>query len=147
MTPENFWKRIQKPVGCWLFDGAKEQNGYGYVVNPLEGGPKFLLAHRLSWILTNGEIPDGLLVLHKCDIRACVNPDHLFLGTDADNQADKHRKDRDPTRTLKSAQASEIRAALRTPRRGLQKELADKYGVSQGIISKLKLGKTYKEAV
>jgi hypothetical protein len=142
---EAFWARIQRPVGCWLYDGAKEANGYGYLSNPFGDQPKYLTAHRAAWIFANGPIPEGMRVLHKCDVRSCVNPDHLFLGTDAENALDRHRKGRDTQRLLKPAEVTEIKAALRTPYHGLQTKLASKFGVSSKVINKIRFGKTYKE--
>lgn len=143
---ERFWDNMQKPVGCWLFDGAKEINGYGYLLNPLPGGPKYTTAHRLAWILKNGPIPEGMRVLHKCDIRACCNPDHLFLGTDADNARDAMRKKRTLAgekgwhAKLSGDQVLAIRAEYQCVRSGKRVirsnavELAKKYGVSDGTI-------------
>lgn len=75
--------------GCWLWGGS-HRYGYGrfWVVD------RHLLAHRLSWIFAGNEIPEGLCVLHRCDIPACVNPDHLFLGTQGANGRDMAKKNR-----------------------------------------------------
>lgn len=76
--------------GCLLWTGAADQNGYGVItVNRKPVG-----AHRVSWSLANGPIPGGLHILHRCDTPPCINPDHLFLGTPADNVADMIRKQR-----------------------------------------------------
>lgn len=77
--------------GCWLWTGyVNRRFGYGVAWN----GIKDVSAHRLSWTLHRGEIPCGIHVLHKCDNRGCVNPDHLFLGTNKDNVLDRVAKGR-----------------------------------------------------
>lgn len=76
--------------GCWLCDLAERKDGY---VNICIDG-KTILAHRASWALHNGPIPEGLDVLHRCDVRPCINPDHLFGGDDFVNQQDCVRKGR-----------------------------------------------------
>ena len=76
------------PDACWPWNGFRGARGYGHVW--CENTMK--LAHRVSWTLANGPIPDGLSVLHRCDNPPCCNPSHLFLGTQADNIADRDRK-------------------------------------------------------
>jgi hypothetical protein len=96
-TPEKFWKRFVKtPSGCWMWSGARLNVGYGC----LNYQGKAWTAHRLAWTLTNGPIPEGLSVLHRCDVRLCANPDHLFVGTQADNLLDMSMKGRYGKRRL-----------------------------------------------
>lgn len=100
---ERFWAKVNKdgPIPahvpelgpCWVWTAALHRRGYGWF--RFNGTPT--LAHRVSWELTNGPIPDGLQVLHKCDNKPCERPDHFFLGTDADNMADKTAKGRGKT--------------------------------------------------
>jgi hypothetical protein len=81
---EAFWKRVERTDACWFWTGKVHQ-GYGkfHVTHK-----RAVLAHRLSWELTNGPIPKKLFVCHKCDVRGCVRPDHLFLGDAFDNAGD-----------------------------------------------------------
>lgn len=90
---DNFY--IPEPnTGCWLWIGAIEKWGYGKITIH-ENGKRFQeKVHRTSYRIFKGTIPHGLFVLHKCDVRCCVNPDHLFLGTLRDNSQDMIRKGR-----------------------------------------------------
>lgn len=90
-----FWLNVEKQDGdgCWLWTGHIQVNGYGLA--SYRG--KTTMAHRASWMMENGPIPKGMLVCHHCDTRACVRPDHLFLGTHSDNMRDMYRKGRGPT--------------------------------------------------
>lgn len=87
---EHFWRRVDTSADCSLWTGPVNRGGYG-VYNHL--GER-CLAHRAAWILTFGPIPDGMGVLHHCDNPPCVRPDHLFIGTQADNARDMNAKGR-----------------------------------------------------
>jgi len=89
---DHFWSRVN-PEGCWLWTGARTADGYGNL--SIRG--RLVRAHRLAFELARGPIPEGMHVLHRCDVRNCVRPDHLFLGANADNVADRVAKGR--TRT------------------------------------------------
>jgi hypothetical protein len=89
------WTRVRVSSGCWEWQGPRNLKGYGSI--GVWGKGSTMPAHRAAWILTNGFIPAGLHVLHRCDNPPCCNPDHLFLGTNADNVADKMVKGRQPS--------------------------------------------------
>ncbi len=92
LTPiQRFWNKVVlNPNGCWDWKGALAPNGYGqFKVNGIQMG-----AHRFSWTYFESPIPIGLSVCHRCDRRNCVNPDHLFTGTNQDNQVDCVEKGR-----------------------------------------------------
>jgi len=98
MTPisERFWAKVNKdaPNGCWEWHSSLTGGGYGAFFVHHPDKREIVRAHRFSWELANGSIPNGLWVLHKCDNRICVNPDHLFLGNRSDNMIDCARKGR-----------------------------------------------------
>lgn len=132
----------KKPDGCWLWTASCFPNGYGqFRVSGWENGG---YAHRAAFLLYVGSIPSGMLVLHTCDVRNCVNPSHLFLGTHADNAQDMSAKgrssrgDRSGTAKLSEADAR----AIITDERSLD-VIAEAYGVTYGTISKIKLGTTW----
>ena len=133
--------------GCHIWMGAVNGNGYGQ----LKDGGKFWQAHRYSWFINNGEIPEGMCVLHKCDIPLCVNPQHLFIGTQIENIRDRTRKGRSAREDrfghknhqskLTVDNVSQIKKLLRS---GLtQGEIAAKYKVHQTTISRIKLNKAW----
>lgn len=126
--------------GCWIWLGAWSRHDYGIVSL---GKNKCKFAHRFSWELSRGPIPDGLLVCHKCDVPACVNPDHLFLGTHRDNQIDCTRKGRSrfPLK-LTADDIPEIRSLLR---KESQSAVAARFNVSQSNISKIASGLLWRD--
>ena len=135
-----FWKHVQKTDGCWLWTGHLSTDGYGTIRN--SGRGKTLKAHRASWELAHGPIPTGLHVLHQCDNPGCVRPDHLFLGTHADNMANMAAKGRSrvPVGILhyraKLTDADVLTIRARYAEGGITKAyLASEYSVTPPTIS------------
>lgn len=144
-----FDAKVQKGEGCWLWQGVLSA-GYGQLWS---GGPRaegrMLGAHVVSFLLHKGPVPGDKFVLHCCDVRACVNPEHLFLGTQADNMADKAAKGRawrpvgelHPGAKLSDSDVLLIRSEAKRGRRGVLSALASRFGVSPSHISSIVRGK------
>lgn len=99
MKPQNaeasFWRKVNRSAGpgsCWEWMGRKSR-GYGSLTRKTPHGT-FIRAHRYAWYLANGPIPDGMVICHKCDNPGCVNPAHLFIGTQDQNNKDRAAKGR-----------------------------------------------------
>lgn len=88
---DRFWSKVNKTEGCWEWTAGKTKDGYGIFKVHTKN---LMRSHRYAWELECGPIPKGLCVLHKCDNRKCVNPNHLFLGTNEDNVKDREQKGR-----------------------------------------------------
>ena len=145
-----FWALADKSKGdeaCWLWQGGKRHAGYGHY--RLQG--KSLNAHRHAWELTNGTIPEGLEVCHRCDVRSCVNPRHLFLGTHQENNADKVAKrrhvhgERNWSAKLTENDVRQIKRDFW--RKGYKwtnsQELAKRYGIGSGAILAIMRGEAW----
>lgn len=147
--PDRFWRRVDKSAGgCWLWTGGAHEFGHGrYWLNGANRP-----AHRVIWEARNGHVPDGLFVLHKCDVPSCVNPDHLFVGTQDDNMRDKTEKgrqyrpagDKHHRRRLSSIQVVEIRRRLSLGESGAS--LARSFGVNPNTIYNIAANRTWTNA-
>ena len=147
---KRFWDKVNKTEHCWEWTGGKNTQGYG--IFGFQG--KIMKAHRVSWILTNGEIPmgtgvHGTCVLHKCDNPGCINPKHLFLGSNKDNMIDMQNKGRKviqknehhPMCKLTDEQIKEIRITYATGKY-TQRSLGDCFGITQVHIGRIINNKT-----
>lgn len=156
---ERFWGKVDKNGPqpdqetypglnrCWEWRAAKFARGYGMFSTGGRIDHKTRGAHRMSWELSIGEIPSRLQVLHKCDNRACVNPAHLFLGTQPENVADRDRKGRQAhTKGEKHGGAKLSKDAVLEIRKDrasglLHREIAAKHGISGQQVGAILAGK------
>jgi len=136
---ETFWDHVDKTPYCWNWRRATDEQGYG----TLRVRGKKDRAHRVAYVLTYGEIPPGLYVMHDCDNPRCVRPDHLFLGTSLDNNRDMWAKGRarptgTPERTWCKLDDEQAKAVVARVRAGeSQTAVARSVGVSQQLVSRL----------
>jgi hypothetical protein len=146
--PGKFWARVSVSNGCWLWTGPVDSRGYGH----LAWQGKNARAHRVAFELDHGQIPKGAghhgnVVMHVCDNKLCCKPEHLVLGTQADNMADMKAKGR---RKLINAGAKNGRAkltpgqvqAIRADNRG-KRTIAPEYGISPAQVQRVRLGKQW----
>ena len=129
------------PDACWPFRRLTP-HGYGRISVGASSATRH--AHRVAWIERHGPIPSDLVVCHKCDNRACVNPAHLFLGTQAQNIADKVAKDRQAKGEGNgSAKITESDAREIFRAEGRQADIGKRYGITQSQVSLIKLRKKW----
>jgi hypothetical protein len=160
---DRFWHFVTKGADCWEWTGNRIKDGYG-TIGDRDTVCKRVYAHRLSWEIHFGPIPDGLFVCHHCDNRLCVRPDHLFLGTFTDNMQDMVQKGRQASgdrngyrkypqlaRKGESApmaklQDDDVRAIRSEYAQGgiSQEALASRFGVAQALISGIILRKRWR---
>jgi hypothetical protein len=140
-TEDRFWPKVAKSDGCWEWQGSRERGGYGII--GASRHQRARKAHRVSWELHNGPIPAGLDVLHHCDNKPCVRPDHLYLGTNLDNARDRIERGLEAFRKgqangnakLTEADVRAIIAALQAG--STQQAAANRFGVSQPTVSEI----------
>jgi HNH endonuclease len=152
---DRFWKKVKKGDGCWLWTASTNPQGYGKFGVKIGGKNKTAAAHRVSWLLTNGPIPDGKLLMHKCDNPLCVNPSHLELGTTFDNIRDMMAKGRrgytglqgskNPKSKLSESQVSDIRAAFESGES--RADIARRYGMNWGSVDNIVKGVYWKHTI
>lgn len=143
ISESRFWEKVAKNPdgGCWVWTASVNERGYGRFWIARLGVMK---AHRFSWEMANGAIPRGLFVLHRCDVPACVRPDHLFLGTAKDNARDAIAKGRGWLGALNS-QARLTEDVVRQIRDSdlSAREIAAAFGISVNHVSQLRLRKRW----
>jgi len=141
----DFWSKVEKQEdGCWLWKGSCNKDGYGMVKINKKGKK----AHRISYEQFYGTIPEKLYVCHHCDIPNCVNPDHLFLGTQFDNMKNMRDKKRDNyvfgekhSSKLTNNQVLEIVELLKEGKSECY--IANIYKVCQATIGHIRVGRTW----
>lgn len=149
---DRFWSKVNRrgPDDCWLWLASLCQ-GYGQIAGTVDGKRRPVSAHRVAWELTHGAIPEGLSVLHRCDNPPCVNPAHLFIGTQPDNLSDARRKGRliDGLGARKLSDDAYLHILSEPRDRGTGVALARRYGVDEVTISRIRNGRqgsTYRNA-
>ena len=126
--------QVNENTGCWEWTASFARGGYGQFFTSVKDGREWYRAHRFSYLAYEGGIPEGMVVMHRCDNPRCVNPDHLRLGTQADNIKDREEKGRGPFR--KTTQDNDV-AAIKASNKSAR-ELAAELGCSPAHIWKIR---------
>lgn len=134
---ERFLKKVKKTLGCWEWTANKDFSGYG----TFRVGNKIKKAHRVAYMLYVGEIPKGKNVCHKCDNPGCVNPKHLWIGTQQENMIDCVKKKRHQNQILKEEEIPIIRELYKKGES--QRVLGEKFGVARETIKNVVTGKRW----
>ena len=140
---DRFWQKVEKTKTCWNWTASLDRKGYGKIG---VGRESTLAAHRVSYELANGPIPEGKYVCHTCDNPACVKPDHLFLGTHLDNMKDMIKKDRhcrgQMARHAKLTNNDVL--AIRSIQGVSNTEIAKQFNITDSNVSYIRKRKTWK---
>jgi len=138
--------KINRNTECWEWHAALTKTGYAKFGLPGPQGQKTVRGHRYSWEVRYGKIPDDLLVCHRCDNRICVNPSHLFLGTQVDNMHDSTSKGRSVNGDGYGVMdENKVRTILAGTFKGeTQDQIASRFGVSRQLIQKILARKKWK---
>lgn len=139
-----FWSHVNKTETCWLWTGSQTSYGYG-TFTKFQDIPH-RAAHRYAWELTHGH-PGELCVLHRCDVKLCVNPAHLFLGTKTENMRDRDQKGRQAKGEragLAKLTDAQVREIFLEPDTTIAKVLAQRYGMGMSAIYAIRNGQTWR---
>lgn len=140
---DRFWRKVDKTGDCWLWAGSTNIHGRGQV----NIDKHMISAHRVAYELTYGPIPDGLWVLHHCDVPLCVRPDHLFLGTHHDNMRDmaiKQRSTHGSRSNFAKLDEATVIAIREMSSHVTPASIAGRFGVSASTVSRILAGVTWR---
>lgn len=146
-----FLSKVNKTKDCWMWRASTYVNGYGVIFD----GKKLVSAHRFSFKHYNGKIPKGMCICHKCDNKLCVNPNHLFLGTQRDNMRDMYNKGRNRKIETYKSGSEHCNAKLTMKEATLirkmyskgnysSRELASRFSISKPVILNIIHNRSYK---
>lgn len=147
-----FEKNVEKVEGCWKWKGSKINTGYGFIRYGRDSNGFFLLAHRASFLIHYGYLPENLFIAHRCDLPECCNPSHLFPASPKENTQDMWNKGRNKGNFVKGITPHNIKASKEIvlkikhflSKKMLQKEIANILNISINIIKDVSRGKTWK---
>lgn len=152
IVEKRFWEKVKKTDNCWLWMSTTHSNGNGFRYGYFRYGNKNVRAHRMSWIIQNGFIPDGKCICHTCDNPQCVNPSHLFIGSRLDNMRDAKVKNRLATgekhgrAKLNWVIVGRIRKICQAGRSGGGIDaMARKFNIARSTIYKIMRNQTWQE--